>query len=264
MNYFPFHLGDYSAHTGHLDLLEDLAYRRCLDAYYLREGPLPKDASEVARIIRMRDHAATVRDVLNEFFQLGEDGWRHARCDQEIEKMQDKQAKARASAQASVNARKANAERSLNVRSTNVELPTPTPTPTPVFEAPPVGKAKAKRLSPDWQLPKPWGEWALDAMTWDAATVRLEAEKFKDYWTAKSGKDATKLDWEATWRNWCRSARPTKQSFAQQAADIARTTVPPAHTGPDPALLKIEADLKKAAPMPEHIRQQINQVLRKA
>jgi len=55
----------------------------------------------------------------------------------------------------------------------------------------------------------------------------------------------------------------TKPSFAQQAADIARTTVPAQHSGPDPVLLKIEADRQKAAPMPDHIRQQINSVLRK-
>ena len=54
-----------------------------------------------------------------------------------------------------------------------------------------------------------------------------------------------------------------KQSFAQQAADVSRTTVPPRHSGPDPVLVKIEADRKNAVPMPEHIRQQINQVLRK-
>lgn len=36
MNYFPFHVGDYAAHTAHLEPLEDLAYRRMLDAYYLR------------------------------------------------------------------------------------------------------------------------------------------------------------------------------------------------------------------------------------
>ena len=52
------------------------------------------------------------------------------------------------------------------------------------------------------------------------------------------------------------------KSFAQQAADVARTTVP-GSTGPDPVLLKIEADRQKAVPMPDHIRQQINQVLRK-
>ena len=55
-----------------------------------------------------------------------------------------------------------------------------------------------------------------------------------------------------------------KQSFAQQAADVSRTTVPPRHSGPDPVLVKIEADRKNAVPMPEHIRQQINQVLRKS
>ena len=36
-----------------------------------------------------------------------------------------------------------------------------------------------------------------------------EAQKlfagFRDYWTAKTGKDATKRDWQATWRNWVRS-----------------------------------------------------------
>lgn len=53
------------------------------------------------------------------------------------------------------------------------------------------------------------------------------------------------------------------KSFAQQAADVARSTVPAQHSGPDPVLLQIAADRQKAAPMPAHIRQQINQVLRK-
>lgn len=36
--------------------------------------------------------------------------------------------------------------------------------------------------------------------------IRLEAAKFADYWRAKTGRDATKADWLATWRNWCRTA----------------------------------------------------------
>jgi hypothetical protein len=55
-----------------------------------------------------------------------------------------------------------------------------------------------------------------------------------------------------------------KQTFAQQAADVARSTVPAKNNGPDPVLLKIEEDRQKAVPMPEHIRQQIHSVLRKA
>ena len=54
-----------------------------------------------------------------------------------------------------------------------------------------------------------------------------------------------------------------KPTFAQQAADVARTTVPiaPNH---DAALKAIEADLKRAVPMPKNIREQINAVLKKA
>jgi hypothetical protein len=44
-------------------------------------------------------------------------------------------------------------------------------------------------------------------MEWGESSVRLEAEKFKDYWIAKGGREACKLDWEATWRNWCRNAK---------------------------------------------------------
>jgi hypothetical protein len=35
---------------------------------------------------------------------------------------------------------------------------------------------------------------------------RYETAKFVDYWRGKSGKDATKQDWPATWRNWIRKA----------------------------------------------------------
>ena len=92
-------------------------------------------------------------------------------------------------------------------------------------------------------------------------SARKEAEKagvtlnaFLTIWCAR-GSQGLEASWLKT---------NERQSFAQQAADIARTTVPAQHSGPDPVLLKIEADRQKAAPMPDHIRQQINQVLRKA
>ena len=99
MNYYPFHIGDYTSHTAHLDPLEDIAYRRMLDAYYMTEGPLPADVERIAKLIRMRDHAAIVRDVLNEFFVLTDDGWRHKRCDAELMRKQEKAEKARTSAE---------------------------------------------------------------------------------------------------------------------------------------------------------------------
>ncbi len=48
-------------------------------------------------------------------------------------------------------------------------------------------------------------------------------------------------------------AAATRPTFAQQAADIARTTVP-APTGRDPALMRIEADAAKAKPITPEIR----------
>lgn len=65
---------------------------------------------------------------------------------------------------------------------------------------------RGTRLPKDWQLPKAWGEWALAKYPqWTADKVRDEALKFRNHWTALTGKAATKLDWQATWQNWCMS-----------------------------------------------------------
>lgn len=84
MNFFPFHPGDYMLRTAHLDPLEDLAYRRLIDLYYVNEQPIQGDAEVIARVIRMRSNSAEVAVVLNEFFSLTDDGWRHGHCDEVI------------------------------------------------------------------------------------------------------------------------------------------------------------------------------------
>lgn len=85
MNYYSFHIGDYAAHTRHLSLMEDLAYRRLLDLYYLREGHLPMNC---ARLIGMQDQEEAVKAVLADFFEPVAEGWRHKRCDEELAKFQ--------------------------------------------------------------------------------------------------------------------------------------------------------------------------------
>lgn len=114
MNYFPFHVGDYAAHTRHLSLLEDLAYRRLLDAYYLSERPFNGSSTDVARMIGMREYAEAVDFVLRTFFVASEDGYRNARADREIGLFAAKR-------QQQSKAGKASAERRLNDRSTTVE-----------------------------------------------------------------------------------------------------------------------------------------------
>lgn len=82
------------------------------------------------------------------------------------------------------------------------------PTPPPIIPQTPstIPETKrASRLSPDWALPAAWGRWAMEQGC-SEAHVRNEAAKFRDYWVSKSGRDAAKLDWEATWRNWIRNS----------------------------------------------------------
>lgn len=86
MNFYSFHPGDYTLRTAHLEPLEDLAYRRLLDLYYLNEKPLVGTPDELARIIRMRQSAGEVKAVLDEFFSLSDAGWSHSHCDEVIAK----------------------------------------------------------------------------------------------------------------------------------------------------------------------------------
>jgi len=73
---------------------------------------------------------------------------------------------------------------------------------------------RGTRLPAGWALPAAWGQWAID-QGHSEATIRFEADKFRDFWVGKSGKDAAKLDWEATWRNWMRNvAKPRAQAQA--------------------------------------------------
>lgn len=93
MNYYEHHLGDYAKNTAHLTMTEDGAYRRLIDAYYIREKPLPGDLKDVCRLARAntKPERDAVKAVLEEFFHLGADGWHHHRCDAEIDRYQAKQ-----------------------------------------------------------------------------------------------------------------------------------------------------------------------------
>ena len=64
--------------------------------------------------------------------------------------------------------------------------------------------------SPRMQASRLPSDFALDAKRIAVAVLEgLAPErtfaKFTDYWRAASGANARKLDWEATWRNWCRT-----------------------------------------------------------
>ena len=89
MNYYQHHIGDFNNATRHLSRLERSIYRDLLDLYYDLEKPLQLDFEKLARRIMVEDgDRATMRDVLNEFFVLQDDGYHNARADREIASFQ--------------------------------------------------------------------------------------------------------------------------------------------------------------------------------
>jgi uncharacterized protein YdaU (DUF1376 family) len=67
--------------------MEDLAYRRLLDFYFLHEQPIKH--RDAARQLGMREHEEDVLTVLNEFFLSTEDGFVNPRADKEIKQYKE-------------------------------------------------------------------------------------------------------------------------------------------------------------------------------
>jgi len=77
-------------------------------------------------------------------------------------------------------------------------------------------RKRATRLHEDFTVTPEMRLWASSKAP--DADLNTETEKFINYWVAKSGKDATKLDWNATWRNWILNARSTQQARPDHSA----------------------------------------------
>ena len=127
MHYYTWNIGDYSSHASHLTPIEDVAYRRLLDKYYLSETPICLDIAIAARSIGMREYQSEVEVVIREFFTQGEFGWVNKRAEQEIAHYKgkiDQASKAgKASAEARFNARSTSVQRTSNQPITNNQQP---------------------------------------------------------------------------------------------------------------------------------------------
>ena len=122
MHYYQFNIGDYSSHTSRLSNIEDLAYRRLLDLYYLNERPFNGCSTDVAREIGLSDHQVEVDYILSKFFTKTDDEWCNKRCDDELEVYHNKQKSASKAGKASAKARRAKAsEQTSNDRPTTVQ-----------------------------------------------------------------------------------------------------------------------------------------------
>ena len=210
--YFPMYPTDFEADTSHLTLEEDGAYNRLLRLMWMTPGcSLPNDDAWVMR--RMRCDAATfervVRVVLDEFFTVKAGRIINPRLAREYQKTSV--AHQRRVSAGSMGGKAKALKTNKTEPSNAVAMPKqPEPEPEPIKRDTKVSpKKRGNRLPEDWHLSQADGEWALGE-GWPESIIRVEAEKFKDYWHSVAGQKGTKLDWSATWRNWMRNSNSPK------------------------------------------------------
>lgn len=84
-------------------------------------------------------------------------------------------------------------------------------------------RRSAVRLDPAWKPDEEDRAFALGLGATEREIDRTAAT-YRDYWLAKSGKDAAKADWPATWRNWCRrEADSGRFSGPQRSLELAHS-----------------------------------------
>lgn len=200
--FMPFYWGDYWRDTAHLSDAEHVSYLRLI-SHYWQHGSLPTDDARLARIAgRDTVEWLQMRPIISAFFQID---WRHKRIDRDLDKQT-------AAHDARVKGGKMTAAKRWADSSANNSAYSNQNQNQNHISEPKISKvARGSRLPPDW-LP-------------EGTFEQEEVERFRDYWTAKAGKDGVKLDWQATWRNWLRNTQSWKPR--QPLAKPIDTSDPP-------------------------------------
>jgi uncharacterized protein YdaU (DUF1376 family) len=248
MHYYQFHIGDYKSHTHHLSLIEDIAYRRLLDHYYLHEVPIKQ--RDIARQIGMRDYEQEVLTVLDEFFTSAENGFIHPRADAEIAKFKE-----------FAEAGKRGAAKRWAKGGDGEAISPPTATPIATINHKPITinqepKKKATSVAcPSNVDQQVWNDWLTVRKGKGAKTLTETAwTRFKNQ-VEKAGWGLEQAISHCCLKNWVSFEADwvaPKQAFANKY-DVAHITTPPP-PNQDAALRKIEEDSKKATPVPESVR----------
>ncbi|HEY9101699.1 YdaU family protein [Chitinimonas sp.] len=203
--WYPFFVADYARDTAQLSMLEDGAYRRLLDHYYLTGQPLPTTAVQLHRICRavQADEQAAVDAVVAQFFTLGEQGWTHQRVEAELRKNSEI-SKKRSSAALKRHGKLAQGQPAAAEQISSalqVQLPVQTQSqsqiPTPSLAT--AGASAGQPLPADF-TPGPAQQALAHNLGLDLAA---QLALFRDYYTAS---DERLVDWQAKFSGWLRRA----------------------------------------------------------
>jgi len=211
--FMPLWVSDFLGDTLDLDAAEIGAYMLLLMAQWNRDGnSLPDDQEKLKRVARCGRSWPKIWGNIQRYFSTDENGVYSKRLRLESQNVALKREVNRHNGALGGIAKslKYN-ERGVANATNSLERNASIPEPEPYKEKrdTKVSPKKGSRLSDDWFLPTEWGEWAISE-GWPDTVIRSEADKFKDFWISKTGRDASKLDWQATWRNWMRNSKQRK------------------------------------------------------
>lgn len=82
MHYYQHHIGDFIRDTSRLSDDQCMAYLRMIWLYYESEQPLPNNPRLIA--FRVGSSEDVVSLILESFFRLEDDDWKHTRCESEM------------------------------------------------------------------------------------------------------------------------------------------------------------------------------------
>jgi uncharacterized protein YdaU (DUF1376 family) len=207
--FMPLWVADFVGDTLDLDAKEIGAYMLILMTMWGRDGYLPNDEKKLQRVARCGRDWPRVWTALAQYFTVDGDRITQARLLKEVQKVA---AKRIVSAQHGAIGGRAKALKNKEAALADATVPLQQPEPYLELEkkeekreakASPKKSPSGSRLDADWFLPMAWGEWALNEGM-DQSSIRLEADRFKDYWLSVAGAKGRKADWQATWRNWIR------------------------------------------------------------
>ena len=265
MHYYQHHIGDFIKDTSFLTNEEIGIYLKLIWLYYDSEKPLPNSLFELGMKTGTRDNQEVLEGLLGMFFVLDEQNkcWHHTRCDKELEHYKQQLTTASKAGKASALKRSmskspTSVEQALDERSTEVQ-PTNNHEPITNNHKPKRESATVVACPPDVSQ-QIWNDWValrkskkapitqtvLNGAIAEAKILGWPLEKFLAEWCSR-GSQGLKAEWIV-------KANP---------ADRVRLTVAPSNE-PDPQLLKIMADDKKAVPPSLEVLAKMAELRRKA
>ncbi|MGU3575660.1 YdaU family protein [Brucellaceae bacterium C25G] len=212
--FMQLYVSDYLGDTMHLTTEQHGAYLLLLMTMWRHNGSLPFDDGKLARIARVNSKRwHLIKDDVLAFFTIEGGQISQKRLNEELQKAVSISQKRKSSGKLGGMAKSLKNNDAGLASAKQMLKHSQKPDTIKVKET--LNSVSQKRGS---RLPDDFKADLSEAVRLGLSEqdAHREADKFRDYWNGQPGQRGVKLDWLATWRNWCRSAVERKQQSRKE------------------------------------------------